>query len=361
MKKGTGLVFVLALALCVLGVKAEELRTWRAMGGFTVQARFLEYEDGTVRLQRHNGELIEVRLERLTPADRREVQRLAGEAARGSLPAGQFEVPSGRRELTWRNLNVGDHWPASMTEAEKEALLGLGRGWQHAETRFFLLHYQQMGYARTVARQADFFYQFIAADLPGLQDRMGERKSSVVVVRNAREWQQFVENAGVAPEWSAAYVHGHVMYLQDMGRSQTNTHVLAHEMSHLVLNRFFVRPPPLWLNEGLAEWYGHMAWKAFKGQHVNPRREVGRLNNPMPLAQLFAARTYPERREDIPRFYQTSHHLVGFLMLEKDNQAFARFLRRVTVEGVEVMAAIEAEYGYGSLQELEAAFRRFVR
>lgn len=336
-------------------------RTWRAPGAFSVRATFVGYDAGVVTLERHNGERIEVRVERLTPADRELVMRLAGNEARGSIPAGQMERPAGRRELTWRNLNLGDHWPRDLTEGEQNALRGLSRRWRHAESEFFILHYQQMGYARAVARQADFFYQYIAADLPGFRDRRSE-KSHIVVIRSQRDWETFIENAGAAPEWSAAYVRGHVMFLPDLGRGgQTNAHVLAHEMSHLVLNRFFVRQPPLWLNEGLAEWYGHIGWQAFQGQRVNPGNALGTLRNPMPLEQLFALRGYPENQADIPRFYQTSHHLVGFLMMEKDMPAFVRFLERVTVRGEPALAAIHEVYGFESVRELETAFRRFAR
>ncbi|MCC5847528.1 MAG: hypothetical protein JJU29_05480 [Verrucomicrobia bacterium] len=353
--------FPLLLSVLLLtAAQASDMRTWRAPGSFTVRARFVSYEHGTVTLQRHDGDTLEVRLEQLTPADRREVARLAGDHARGSLPAGQMEAPTGRRELTWRNLRLGNHWPRGMSDREKDALLGLSRNWSHAESEYFILHYQQMGYARTVARQADFFYQYIAADLPGFQDR-ADVKSSIVVLRDAREWARFIEASGVAPEWSAAYVHGHVMYLQDTGRSRENAHVLAHEMSHLVLNRFFARPPPLWLNEGLAEWYGKTGWKAFNGQRVNPANELGGLRNPMPLAQVFSLRGYPSNPADIPRFYATSHHLVGFLMLEKDNREFVRFLQMITVRGQDPMLALREVYGFESIQALETAFHRFLR
>lgn len=360
--KASFVTLLLALLVPVAGYSQNpEMRTWRAPGVFSVRASFVKYDEGMVTLQRHNGELIEVRVERLTPADRNHVMRLAGENARGSLPAGQVERPTGRRELTWRNLNLGDHWPAEMTNNERSALQGVSRNWNHAETEYFIVHYHQLGYVRTVARQADFFYQFISADLPGFRDRRSG-KSHIVVIRSLREWENFVRDSGVAPEWSAAYVHGHIMYLPDMGRGgKANSHVLAHEMSHLVLNRFFARQPPLWLNEGLAEWYGHIGWRAFNGRNVNPGGELGRLRNPMPLQQLFALQAYPDGQEDIARFYQTSHHLVGFFMMEKDKPTFVRFLERVTVQGEPVFEAIQDLYGFNSLQELETAFRRFVR
>jgi len=354
------LIFLLFCAMAH-AAPGPELRTWRAVRGFTIQARFVSYEDGLVTLRRHDGQIVTVRVEQLTPRDRDEVQRWAGAEAQGTIPAGSGQ-PEGRRTLTWQALRRGDPWHPAIRDSEKGPLLRLSRSWSHAESQHFIVHYLQTGYARTVARQADFFYDYITADLRGLQDR-DAGKSSIVVLRNSREWDRFLEESKVAPEWASAFVMGPVMYLYDFGANQSrlNSHVLAHEISHLVLNRFFVRDPPLWLNEGLAEWYGSVAWKAFQGQRVNPRNELGPLPNPYPLDALLSARMYPERPEEIARFYETSHHLVGFLMQRKDTPAFVRFLSRITVENRSLAEALREVYEFNSLDELKVAFLEFVR
>lgn len=355
---------LLSLSFCLAGftLRAEEVRVWRAVRGFTIHASFVSYEDGEVTLRRHDGQLVTVAFDRLTPRDREEVQRIVGEDALGSRPAGEQSMRDGRRDLTWRSVRGGDPWHPRMRTADRNALLRISRSWNHAETEHFRIHYQQTGFARAVARQADFFYEYIRADLPGMRDRE-QGKSSIVILRSQAEWRRFLEETEAVPEWAAAFVAGPVMFLQDMGANQSrqNTHILAHEMSHLVLNRFFARQPPLWLNEGLAEWYGHIAWKAFQGQRVNPRAELGTLARPLPLAQVMALEGYPDDPAVIRLFYQTSHHLVGFLMLEKDRPAFVRFLLRVTQDGVPAMEAIREEYGFENVEDLEATFRRFLR
>jgi hypothetical protein len=248
-----------------------------------------------------------------------------------------------------------------MTEKEKNALLEVDRNWDHAETQFFVVHYQQLGYARRVARMADYLYLYIAADLPGYKDQT-EEKSHIVVVKDRDDWKEFLTLSATAPEWSGAYVHGKVMYVPDSDDRKQNADVVAHEMSHLVLNRFFLRPPPLWLNEGLAEWYETFGWEAFKGQKVNVDENLGTYENPFPLEQLFrmSSRDLGNDREKVSRFYNTSREVVGMLKLRKDQQAFVQFLQMITVEGKPAEQALKTVYGFENTAAVQAAFDEFL-
>jgi hypothetical protein len=337
-----------------------ELRVWRAVGEFRTEAVFVAYDAGLVRLRKKDGSEISVRIEQLVPQDRAEVMRLAGANAHGALPAGQIQAPTGRRELTWKEINLGEPWPTSMTSKEKDALLTVGREWKHAETEFFIIHYQQVAFAKRVGRMADFFYQYIASDLPGFQDRQKE-KSHIVVVRNSKEWKEFIEKSQTAPEWAAAYVYGQIMYVQDTGDNETNADILAHEMSHLVLNRFFARTPPLWLNEGLAEWYEAAGWKAFKGQRVNPKEGLGRMADAFTIPELMGMRGYPDGEAQVHRFYRSCRQAEGFLKLEKDQSVFVKFLQAVTVKGADIPAAVKEHYGFENVEDWQKAFIRFLR
>ncbi|MGA0332500.1 MAG: SHD1 domain-containing protein [Kiritimatiellia bacterium] len=336
-----------------------EIRTWEAVGGYQTEAAFVSFDAGRVTLKKTDGQLVVVPIERLIPTDRMQVIDLAGQQARGEAPAGQIQKPTGRRELTWIPLENGEVWPPDMPEQVKTALLGLERSWSHAESEYFILHYQQVGFAKQVARMADFQYQFIAADLPGFKD-LQNRKSHIVVVRNQEEWRTFLRNARNAPEWSAAYVQGMVMYLQDTGNSTQNANILAHEMSHLVLNRFFRMRPPVWLNEGLAEWYGNVGHSAFKGKKLDVEKGLGKLRDPYPVEELTAMTTYPADPADISRFYNTSQQLVGMLMLRKDPAAFVEFLQAITVQGLSFERPLAEVYEIQDLVTLQNLFDAFL-
>ena len=356
--KNVWLLFGFVLFLCTLA--PAEVRRWRAVGGYETAAEFVSYDAGIVKLKKTDGEVIDVPLERLIANDRVVVIDLAGQHARGEfVPAGQIQKPTGRRELTWKPIETGKPWPKDMPESVKSALLSLDRDWEHAETEYFIIHYQQVGFAKKVARMADFQYQYIAADLPGFKEWATE-KSHIVVLRSTEDWREFLMKAQNAPIWSAAYVQGMTMYLQDTDSSTSNANILAHEMSHLVLNRFFRIRPPIWLNEGLAEWYGNVGHSAFKGKKVDVEKGLGDLDDPYSLQELTEIKGYPEGDENIHRFYNTSQQVVGMLMLRKDQPSFVEFLKAITVEGKSFEVPMSEVYSINDIPALQQAFNEFL-
>ncbi len=59
--------------------RSLRMRQWTSADGkFKTQAKYLKLKDDKVRLEKSNGEVIEVSLEKLSPADRRYVRRLQG-------------------------------------------------------------------------------------------------------------------------------------------------------------------------------------------------------------------------------------------------------------------------------------------
>jgi len=78
-----GWIVICATILVVLGlpsegVSAEPVRTWTdASGRFKIEAKYVSFRDGTVKLQRTNGQTIEVPLDRLCEDDRRYVAQVA--------------------------------------------------------------------------------------------------------------------------------------------------------------------------------------------------------------------------------------------------------------------------------------------
>ena len=108
------------------------------------------------------------------------------------------------------------------------------------------------------------------------------------------------------PEWTFSRVEGPVMFLQQAENTSSSGDVLAHEMTHLVMNRFFERRRPLWLNEGLAEYYGEFAYSAFKGVKKSKRAQFGRLANAVPAGRTalradLSARGPARRGRSTPR------------------------------------------------------------
>lgn len=231
--------------------------------------------------------------------------------------------------------------------------------WRHAQTEHFVVHFENGIFAAKVARQAEFFHQFIGQDLPGLANRQTAR-SHIFIFRNPRDWEVFIKRYHKGElEWAFSMVTGYVMYLQQAGDIASSAEVLGHEMTHLVMNRFLTGRLPLWLNEGLAEWYGEFAYAAFKGVKKSKRTQFQGLRSTYPVKDLLASEAYPADRKTIHAFYQTSKHLVAYLQLEQPPGTFTPFLLALA-GGAEIETALNDHYQL-DLETLGERFNRFRR
>ncbi len=231
--------------------------------------------------------------------------------------------------------------------------------WRHAETEHFVVHFENGIFAAKVARMAEFFQTAIAEDLRGLEDRANGR-SHIFIFRNPADWKQFLSRSGTGvAAWTFSFVEGPVMYLQPTADLGSSAGVLSHEMAHLVINRFMAGELPLWLNEGLAEWYGEFAYAEFKGVKKSRRGVFRALPKTWPIRETLRARSYPRDARKVDEFYQQSKYLVGFLQLEKP-EAFASFVADLAAGGA-LDTALTRHYGFLNDAEFEKAFWKFAR
>ncbi len=141
--------------------------------------------------------------------------------------------------------------------------------------------------------------------------------------------------------------------------------VVYHEFSHLVLEDNY-RSIPLWLNEGLAQFYSAMRFSGLTVRMGLPSREaisVLRSYGMIPLSTLFAvsySSPYYTQESPATLFYAESWALTDFLMFEKGASGrgpIDRYLAR-TAEGEDaVLAAVKS---FGNLDELQQSLQEFV-
>jgi hypothetical protein len=229
------------------------------------------------------------------------------------------------------------------------------------QTDHFTLHHDQKMFATRVARMGEQFYAAVSADLPDLRDRVSPRRSHIFIFRDARDWQSVVAGRPGLESWAASFVGGNVMYLQEVGRGTSDKMgMLAHEMTHLVFNRFLPVRLPLWLNEGLAEYYGEFAYRAARGMGQGKRNAFPPLRKRTPMADLLNATAYPVQPLEVNQFYATSKYLVGYLLWKLPRDKWNAFFGRV-LEGEDPQAALLHTYGWADIDALEKEFGRFTR
>ena len=233
-------------------------------------------------------------------------------------------------------------------------------GFHRLQTPHFVIHSHQKEFGSRVAKMAEAFYAFISRELPpDTPDRMGEHRSHILIFNEHKDWLDVIHATRGVDENVASFVVGQAMYLQELGDSKSEKmSLLAHEMTHLVMNRFLQVRLPLWLNEGLAEFYGEFAYNAIRGMGQSKSAAFPPLADPYPLAPMFRLTSYPASITETRLFYRTSKYMVGFLRLKHTPEAWNRYITAVA-GGNDAVASLLEAYGYPDIATLETAFRKF--
>ena len=150
-------------------------------------------------------------------------------------------------------------------------------------------------------------------------------------------------------------------------RENNSFSVAFHEYVHVRLDDYVPRAP-VWLNEGLAEFYGSLQFsggEAVLGVTMPYYMRLLRSQELLPLETLFSidqqSRHYNEQ-DKTGIFYGQSWALVHYLMLgggQGRQDQFRRFLQQVG-RGENVTKALEDSFGM-SLDRIEKELRAYVR
>lgn len=273
-------------------------------------------------------------------------------------PPANMGGPARDTKLVDLGTNAFDR--TNLSELGTKTLTAKEFKWRHGQTTHFVLHFENAIFAQKVARMSEFFHDYIAADL-GLEKDLDPQRSHIFIFNTKKDWDFFLANyARNGMEWSASFVRGPEMFLQQTGGGADAADTLGHEMTHLVVNRFFEGNPPLSINEGIAEWYGEFAYSAFKGVKKSKKQEFRRLDRAIPLNELLEAKAYPANREAIENFYLTSKYFIGFLMIRQPAKNFGPFFADAT-RGMDIVAALQKHYGFTDFSALEKDFARFTK
>jgi tetratricopeptide (TPR) repeat protein len=138
-------------------------------------------------------------------------------------------------------------------------------------------------------------------------------------------------------------------------RNDPGIRTAMHELMHDLL-RQADSVPPLWLEEGLAEYFSHArvtGERVTAGDPIRPHLDLMRRRKRMSLEELFAVKA--ESKEGTsPRFYAQSWAAVNWL-ISRDQKAFFAFMRDVE-QGTPPVDALRTHYNK-SLPEMEAEIR----
>jgi hypothetical protein len=232
--------------------------------------------------------------------------------------------------------------------------------WKHAETENFIYHYINSFIATPASQEAEYYYRVISKDL-GQEGHRWNKKSHIYIFEEPEAWQQFVQHASLDP-WTGGVNAGNELFIQRNPEHRWKGKTLGHEVSHLLLNRYYGPNVPLWLNEGYAEYISeisHATFHRIRGYLAKPRSEAMAPHELLPITQVVSALGYPKNTAMVRSFYLQSEKLVRFLHLEDENQ-FPQFLQ-LSARGTPFSQALNRAYGrhFRSAEAFESAFREY--
>lgn len=226
--------------------------------------------------------------------------------------------------------------------------------WKHGETAHFVVHFSRRG--SSVANHCETFYKRIREFFGNRPDRLPNRKSHVFAFHKPENWEQFVRLIDMEGIGGVTRDH-EFFYLASTadGGYDVKGQVQAHEMTHLVFNRLFTGRPPLWLNEGVAEYFGQLE----TANLPDLRRRIASLPR-YPLDELLAASDYPQGALARQSFYAEATVVVDFLTATQERQQKLPAFVEALIAKNDPVAALRA-YGYESLPRFQEAYEKYRR
>ncbi len=224
--------------------------------------------------------------------------------------------------------------------------------WKHGETEHFIIHF--FANADAIARRCEKFYADTREFFGFRHDLMGALKSHVFAFHDPADWKSFRRQVKLSDTTGGVARSHEFFYLSVNSDKQFDAlaHVQAHEMTHLVFNRFFNGRVPLWLNEGVAEYFGLK-----KIADITTFRTYVGKAKPFPLDKLFAAEKYPEQEQSLRSFYAESAIVLDFLTQTSERRALLPKFIDAMIAKNDADAALKL-YGFNARADFEKAYER---
>ncbi len=264
---------------------------------------------------------------------------------RAAVPLTDFQY------VPWNQLSN-----QSVTDWGRHALGTKAERWKHGETTHFVIHCFQDG--DKIARRSELFYGEIRDFFGNRRDLLGGRKSHIFAFNDVADWNKFMRTytlGGLPPNTIGITRGNEFFYLStgEHGQFDPKGKVQAHEMTHLVFNRFFRALPPLWLNEGIAEYFGQRKTTTL----ADFRREMGRRPK-FSLNRLFSTDSYPRNPKEIEAFYAEAAIVVDFLTMTEDRRRLLPRFVDIMIDENDLAKAVRL-YGYQTMIEFESDYNRY--
>jgi len=232
--------------------------------------------------------------------------------------------------------------------------------WLHAETKNFVYHFFARHIAASASVEAEFYYRFVSAEM-AKENANWERKAHIFIFEQKEDWQQFQKTAQLDP-WTGGIHSRNELFIYRPEEFRWKGPLLGHEVTHLVVDRFFGSNVPLWLNEGYAEYASTRAYASYyraRGYVARPRSRGVTSAEMIAMDRFLNLQAYPAEIREVDVFYRQAERLVRFLS-STNKQGFMEFFT-LLAQGSHFDTAMRRSFGtrFLSLNELDREFTAY--
>jgi len=246
-------------------------------------------------------------------------------------------------------------------EAKSESFLAKADDWQITKSTHFIVYYKnaQEDFLERLIERAEDYYNKIADDLGFRRYNfwLWDNRAKIYIYDNAQDYQA----ATGQPSWSSgcAKVKEKVISTFPYAQRFFDT-ILPHEMGHVVFREFVGFDNyaiPLWLEEGVSS-YQEKIMRLMVNKLVKEAIDKGTF---MSLEKL--SNFNPQLSQDselVKLFYVESLSIINYLIKEFGSDNFVFFCQNLR-DKKNLEAAFRSAYQFSNIQELEQAWRRFLK
>lgn len=243
------------------------------------------------------------------------------------------------QERAWRELS-----DRTLSRMGRALLRGQTRHWTHAESPHFIYHAAVPDPLPGLAREAEWVVAELARRVPADVDAPGR----IYVLTDRRAWQRLMQVSGRRPEGIALQIKNEIFLLRDPDQPPAYVD-LPHELVHWWLWGLYEGTLPLWIEEGLAEYWG---WQLAQTYHRQRQRHLYRdrpIISPtlwLPWDELLARTTYPAEVEANRAFYRQSEALMATLLERVGQAELPNWIRHMQAADWQLEQVMHDSYGW---------------
>jgi hypothetical protein len=244
-----------------------------------------------------------------------------------------------------------------ISEAGKAALKIDPKKWRHAESDHFIIHYQLWDVRNRLLRDAEFYYWKVQDDLKLTTDLV-KHKSHIFCFQDSESWATFQAATGLSGIAGVTMGNEFFSYYPKK-KDKDFSATVAHEMTHLVFNRFFDGRPPLWLNEGFAEFQSHNAYQSLYGKRLGGIRKDTSSVGQIDFMNMTTWTSYQSNMSNNQAFYVKAQLAVDLLIEKGGPEKFQEFINSM-IQNPDFRAAFDQNYR-GTFKDLNHFLKELAR